>query len=153
MLNAMVASSDWDGSYFSIPGHAEGTNNAPPGWSWVGEAGPELMRMHGGEQILPSHVSQEVARTYRAYNKYSGEYAAARAIQEIQSSTRPALEVTAGGQTSNGTKMEMHFHIEAGASPETVNAWQDYANRGELKATILEVMEEADADVRRRTLV
>ena len=41
--------------------------------------------------------------------------------------------------------MEMHFHIEAGASPETVNAWQDYASRGELKATILEVMEEADA--------
>ena len=47
----------------------------------------------------------------------------------------------------------MHFHIEAGASPETVNAWQDYANRGELKATILEVMEEADADVRRRSMV
>ena len=67
-----MALSDWDGSYFSIPGHAEGTNNAPPGWSWVGEEGPELMRMHGGEQILPSHVSQEVARTYRAYNKYSG---------------------------------------------------------------------------------
>lgn len=152
LSNAMAASSDWDGSYFSIPGHAEGTNNAPPGWSWVGEEGPELMRMHGGEQILPSHVSQEVARTYRAYNKYSGEYAAERAIQEIQSSTRPALEVTAGGQTSNGTKMEMHFHIEAGASPETVNAWQDYVSRGELKAVILEVMEDAEEDARRRVL-
>ena len=140
------------GTYIYQRGYAEGTNNAPPGWSWVGEEGPELMRMHGGEQILPSHVSQEVAQTYRAYNKYSGEYAAERAIQEIQSSTRPALEVTAGGQTSNGTKMEMHFHIEAGASPETVNAWQDYANRGELKATILEVMEEADADRERRVM-
>lgn len=140
------------GTYIYQRGYAEGTNNAPPGWSWVGEEGPELMRMHGGEQILPTNVSQEVAQTYRAYNKYSGEYAAARAIQEIQSSTRPALEVTAGGQTSNGTKMEMHFHIEAGASPETVNAWQDYANRGELKATILEVMEEADADRERRVM-
>ena len=133
-------------------GFASGTENAPPGWYWVGEDGPELMRMHGGEQILPSHVSQEVARTYRAYNKYSGEYAAARAIQGIQSSTRPALEVIAGGQTSNGTKMEMHFHIEAGASPETVNAWQDYASRGELKAVVLEVMEEADADMKRRVI-
>ena len=152
LSNAAVASSDWDGSYYSIPGHAGGTNNAPPGWSWVGEEGPELMRMHGGEQILPSHISQEVARTYRAYNKYSGEYAAARAIQGIQSSTRPALEVVAGGQTSNGAKMEMHFHIEAGASPETVNAWQDYANRGELKAVVLEVMEEADADMKRRVM-
>ena len=48
--------------------------------------------------------------------------------------------------------MEMHFHIEAGASPETVNAWQEYANRGELKAVVLEVMEEADADMKRRVM-
>ena len=133
-------------------GYASGTENAPPGWAWVGEDGPELMRMHGGEQILPNHISQEVAQTYRAYSKYSGEYAAARAIQGIQSSARPALEVVSGGQTSSGAKMEMHFHIEAGASPETVNAWQDYASRGELKATILEVMEEADADMKRRVM-
>ncbi len=152
MSDAVVASSGWDGSYYSIPGHAEGTNNAPPGWSWVGEEGPELMRMHGGEQILPSNVSQEVARTYRAYNKYSGEYAAARAIQSIQSSTRPALEVIAGGQTSSGSKVEMHFHIEEGASPETVNAWREYANSGEFRATVLEVIEDAEADARRRTL-
>lgn len=140
------------GTYIYQRGYAKGTNNAPPGWSWVGEEGPELMRMHGGEQILPSDVSREAASAYRAYSKYSGEYEAARAIQEIQSSTPPALEVTTGGQTSNGTKMEMHFHIEAGASPETVNAWQEYANRGELKATILEVMEEADADMKRRVM-
>ncbi|MBD5098125.1 MAG: phage tail tape measure protein [Clostridiales bacterium] len=133
-------------------GYASGTSSAPPGWAWVGEEGPELMRMHGGEQILPSHVSQEAAQAYRAYSEYSGEYAAAGAIQGIQRSARPALEVIAGGQTSNGTKMEMHFHIEAGASPETVNAWQDYANRGELKAVVLEVMEEADADMRRRVM-
>lgn len=134
-------------------GYASGTENAPPGWAWVGEDGPELMRMHGGEQILPNHISQEVAQTYRAYSKYSGEYAAARAIQGIQSSVRPALEVVSGGQTSGGAKMEMHFHIEAGASPETVNAWQDYVSRGELKSAVLEVMEDADADMRRRAMV
>ena len=134
-------------------GYASGTANAVPGWSWVGEEGPELMRMHGGEQILPNHVSQEVAQTYRAYSKYSGEYAAARAIQGIQSSARPALEVVSGGQTSSGAKMEMHLHIEAGASPETVNAWQDYVSRGELKSAVLEVMEDADADMRRRAMV
>ena len=132
-------------------GYAGGTSNAPPGWAWVGEDGPELMRMHGGEQILPSHVSQEVAQTYRAYSKYSGEYAAA--IQGIQSNTRPALEVVAGGQASGGARMEIHFHIESGASPETVGAWQDYASRGRLKAAILEVMEEADSDMRRRSMV
>ena len=133
-------------------GYAGGTESALPGWAWVGEDGPELMRMHGGEQILPNHVSQEVAQTYQAYSKYRGEYEAAKTIQGIQSNAHPAVEVVAGGQTSSGTKMEMHFHIEAGASPETVNAWQDYANRGELKAVVLEVMEEAEADKNRRVM-
>lgn len=149
LSDAVVASSGWDGSYFSIPGHASGTENAPPGWAWVGEGGPELMRMHGGEQILPNRVSQEVAQTYRAYQKYNGEYAAAQAVQ---SSARPALEVVSGGRTSNSPKVELHLHIEAGASPETVDAWQEYARSGELRATILEVMEDAEADARRRTM-
>ncbi len=134
-------------------GYAGGTSNALPGWAWVGENGPELMRMHGGEQILPSHVSQEVAQTYQAYSKYSREYAAARAAQGIQGNMRPALEVVGGGQTSGGPKIDIHFHIEAGASPETVSAWQDYISRGELKTAVLEVMEDADADARRRALV
>ena len=128
-----------------IKGYASGTTNAPPGWSWVGEEGPELMRMHGGEQILPAGISQEVMENYNAYSRYT----TAQAIQ----SARPALEVMGTASTAEGRpKMDLHFHIEAGASPETVNAWQDYANRGELKATILEVMEEADADTRRRVM-
>ena len=32
--------------------HANGTNNAPAGLSIVGEAGPELVRFRGGEQVL-----------------------------------------------------------------------------------------------------
>jgi SLT domain-containing protein len=34
-----------------IAGYAVGTENAPPGWAWVGEQGPELMQMKGGERI------------------------------------------------------------------------------------------------------
>lgn len=132
------------GSYFDIPGHANGTDNAPPGWSWVGEAGPELMRMRGGEQILPNSVSRQVVADYSEYSRY-----AARGVPQF----RPPLEVAVGGQTSSGSKVEMHFHIEAGASPETVSAWQEYANSGELRATILEVIEDAEADTRRHALV
>jgi hypothetical protein len=33
--------------------YAGGVTNAPPGWAIVGEKGPELMHMHGGEDILP----------------------------------------------------------------------------------------------------
>lgn len=134
------------GTYIYQRGYAEGTNNAPPGWSWVGEEGPELMRMHGGEQILPSSVSREVAEDYNAYTRYT-------AAQGVQSA-RPPLEVTGtSGAAAGRPKIDLHLHIEAGASPETVNAWQDYVSRGELKSAVLEVMEDADADMRRRAMV
>ena len=127
-------------------GYASGTANAVPGWSWVGEEGPELMRMHGGEQILPSSVSREVAEDYNAYTRYT-------AAQGVQSA-RPPLEVTGtSGAAAGRPKIDLHLHIEAGASPETVNAWQDYVSRGELKSAVLEVMEDADADMRRRAMV
>ena len=35
-------------------GYAEGTPGAAPGWAWVGERGPELVRFAGGEQVLPA---------------------------------------------------------------------------------------------------
>lgn len=37
-------------------GFAAGTGSAPSGWAVVGERGPELMRMRGGETILPHGV-------------------------------------------------------------------------------------------------
>ena len=40
-----------------LPGHAAGTPAANPGWAWVGEAGPELVRFKGGETVLPNNVS------------------------------------------------------------------------------------------------
>jgi phage-related protein len=39
--------------------HANGTNNAQAGLSIVGEAGPELVRFRGGEQVLNSHNTQK----------------------------------------------------------------------------------------------
>ncbi|WP_420733178.1 phage tail tape measure protein [Brevibacterium luteolum] len=41
-------------------GYAEGTDSALPGWKWVGEEGPELMRFKGGEQVIPSKVSHQI---------------------------------------------------------------------------------------------
>lgn len=124
-----------------LPGFAGGTDNAPPGAAWVGENGPELMWLHGGEQILPAEASRRLAEEYGAYNRY-----AARGVQQTRT-----LEVVETGTAAG--KLELHFHIEAGASPETVDAWQDYARSGALKATILEVMEDAKADMKRRAMV
>lgn len=40
---------------------ASGTENAPPGWAWVGERGPELMRMRGGETIRNHDASRAMS--------------------------------------------------------------------------------------------
>lgn len=40
-----------------IAGFAQGTGGAPPGWAWVGEEGPELVNMRGGEQVLNNRQS------------------------------------------------------------------------------------------------
>ena len=42
-------------------GYASGTSGASPGWGWVGEAGPELVRFRGGETVIPSHVARGYA--------------------------------------------------------------------------------------------
>ena len=39
-------------------GYAQGTSSAMPGWRWVGERGPELMRFAGGEQVLTAAQSR-----------------------------------------------------------------------------------------------
>lgn len=44
-----------------LPHHAAGTPSAAPGWAWVGEAGPELVRFKGGETVLPNSVSMGYA--------------------------------------------------------------------------------------------
>lgn len=45
----------------SIKGYASGVTRAPAGWAWVGEKGPELMRLRGGEQILSAMESARAA--------------------------------------------------------------------------------------------
>lgn len=39
----------------ALKGYATGTNNAPPGYAWVGEKGPEIVNFRGGESVIPNH--------------------------------------------------------------------------------------------------
>ena len=39
-------------------GYARGTRSATPGWRWVGENGPELMRFTGGEAVYTAEQSR-----------------------------------------------------------------------------------------------
>ncbi|MBL3564370.1 hypothetical protein JMM59_05005 [Rhodovulum sulfidophilum] len=38
-----------------LPGFARGTDRAPGGLAWVGEAGPELVNLPRGAQVIPNH--------------------------------------------------------------------------------------------------
>lgn len=61
------------GSSGQPDGYASGTMSAEPGWSWVGEEGPELMYMHGGEAIYPADDSADMAiRALESEDRYSG---------------------------------------------------------------------------------
>ncbi|HYF87429.1 tape measure protein [Azospirillum sp.] len=51
-----------------IPGYAVGTPSALPGLAWVGERGPELVRMAGGERVYPHETSLAMARRFQAAN-------------------------------------------------------------------------------------
>lgn len=56
-------------------GYASGTLSAPPGLAWVGENGPELMQMRGGERVYNASESIRIAERTKA--KTSGGSAAA----------------------------------------------------------------------------
>ena len=50
---------DWALSQIGIGGYWSGTSYAQPGLAWVGERGPELVRMRGGEQVLDANQSRQ----------------------------------------------------------------------------------------------
>ena len=53
-------------AYNRAGGYARGTKNARSGPAWVGENGPELMWLRGGERIMPNHQSMRLARPVAA---------------------------------------------------------------------------------------
>ncbi len=47
------------GGYIGL--YADGTENAPPGWAWVGEQGPELRKLRAGDVIRSNPRSMQMA--------------------------------------------------------------------------------------------
>ncbi len=57
------------GGILGVLGLAEGSMSAPAGYTWVGEKGPELVRMNGGEEVVPNNqVGRRLIDLYRAGN-------------------------------------------------------------------------------------
>lgn len=59
-INGDIPSMDDLKSQLKSKGYASGTASAAPGYAWVGEDGPELVKFSGGEQVLTA--TQSMAR-------------------------------------------------------------------------------------------
>lgn len=86
---------------YGFKGYAKGTRGATPGWAWVGELGPELVRFGGGEAVLNHRDSLRAAAgagTLPGYAKGTSAKARAAARKDIPgdlSSVSKALTASA----------------------------------------------------------
>lgn len=155
--------------------YAAGTESAAPGLALVGEEGPELV--FAREQTRMNQAAREFAQFQQTVQEYGGSETVslvnvANAYQNYSdayntlnrynseagsvSSTPAPIEVLApqsAGQTFSsldGVKVEIHIHVEAGVSPETIAALDDYVSRSELPTIFAEAMQGLERDTRRR---
>lgn len=122
-LNALGSTSYSNST--SIPMYAGGTDNAAPGFALVGEEGPELVYFGGGEKVMTA--AQTAA---------------------FQSSAAPAVSAVLSATGGPAPSVQVVFQIAGNATPETVQALQEYGD--EFAARVLEVLEDANVDARRR---
>lgn len=124
----------------ALRGFASGTDNAPRGVALVGEEGPELMFLRGGEQIVPADKTREML--YRAV----AEREQAENSRVIDFPHVKVAEYDSGGITVN---VSPTYNVEAGADADRLQAVFD-RNNEQLKRLILKTVEEAQRDARRR---
>jgi hypothetical protein len=73
-------------------GFAGGTAGAAPGWSWVGEEGPELVHMQGGETVVPHGQSVQMTR---GYARGVGVVTSAPSLHAVQGAVNAAVDAIA----------------------------------------------------------
>ena len=91
----------------------------------MGEEGPELVYFGGGEKVMTA--AQTAA---------------------FQSSAAPAVSAVLSATGGPAPSVQVVFQIAGNATPETVQALQEYGD--EFAARVLEVLEDANVDARRR---
>ena len=127
-LNALggpsYADSAWAANRTSR-GYASGTGYAQPGWAYVGEDGPELMFFNGGEKVL--NAAQTSA---------------------LQAKAAPAVSAMLSPAAISPPPVNVNFQIQGNATPETVQDLRAFGD--EIVARVLDTLEDANEDARRR---
>lgn len=148
---ANAASNALGGTSVPDRGFASGTPDAPPGWAWVGELGPELMRLRGGETILPASVSQDFALASREMQTLSSmpEFTALLAAQQAEAAIPSAAAQAApiGGELS--LVVSPSYQISGSANAGEIRDVLTSRDE-ELVELILRTLEEAGIDAVRR---
>lgn len=148
---ANAASNALGGTSVPDRGFASGTPDAPPGWAWVGELGPELMRLRGGETILPASVSQDFALASREMQTLSSmpEFTALLAAQQAEAAIPSAAAQAApiGGELS--LVVSPSYQISGSANAGEIRDVLTSRDE-ELVELILRTLEEAGIDAARR---
>lgn len=106
-------------------GYAGGTDNAQPGWAYVGENGPELMFFNGGEKVL------NAAKT-----------------AALQADAVPTVSAMLSPAAASSQQVNVNFQVQGNATPETVQNLREFAD--EIVDRVIDAMEEADVDAKRR---
>src|SRR5258707_211728 len=141
---------------------AAGTSGAAPGWGWVGEEGPELVNMQGGETVVPNGQSM---RMTRGYAQGVGVHASLPTMAFIQGAISHAVAAIAaafarsigsigniggsgvarwapvilrvlgmlGQDSSNLGPVEHRMNQESGGNPRAINLWDINAQRGDSR--------------------
>jgi SLT domain-containing protein len=127
----------------SIGGYATGTENAMPGWAWVGEAGPELMRMKGGEQILNHEQSMNLMNQMQsAYQESEEQY------QEYNASQQPIeMDYDSRGSYTDITVSPV-IQISGVGSQSDMEAISDEL-MDRITETVMDAIEEAGVNAKR----
>ena len=129
-VNAMGPMSYSDSAYATnrTRGYASGTNNAQPGWAYVGEDGPELMFFNGGEKVLNA--------------------------QETTKLRSNAIPAALSSPTTNSIlpPIQIAIQVEGNAAPETADALKDAAQDIAEMVTerVMDQLENRREDQRRR---
>jgi phage-related protein/SLT domain-containing protein/BMFP domain-containing protein YqiC len=95
------------GSGLGIPSNlARGTNGAMRGWTWVGEEGPELMWMRGGEKVMPNRDSMKWMR------RSVGQYAGQDVMRRLRDASDAIGDVSVrGGSSHDGCDVNVEFNF------------------------------------------
>ncbi|MFE6223033.1 transglycosylase SLT domain-containing protein [Streptomyces sp. NPDC057854] len=108
------------GSGLGIPGNlARGSTNAPPGWTWVGEQGPELLRMRGGEEVMPHLASSMFAnalRRRRGWNPKKSQFFRSEGGRREFTSLMEANAGSVRGSVSDGGGINVEFNFNGPVS-------------------------------------